>query len=141
LSCISQEHLPPWKVLIVDDEPDVITTTRHTLMDVTVLGRPLELLTAESAASAESLLQQHADVAVVLLDVVMEKIQSGLTLIDRVRNDFNNPGIRIILRTGKAGEAPEQAIVFRLYATGMYFSKMLSRPMASAREMGGNGKW
>ena len=113
---------PTWKVLIVDDERDVITTTRHTLMDVTVLGRPLEFIAAASAADAEGMLVEHPDIAVVLLDVVMEKMQSGLTLVNRIRTELNNHGIRIILRTGKAGEAPERDVVHD-YAIDDYIDK------------------
>ncbi len=111
-----------WKVLVVDDEPDVLVTTGHTLMDVEVLGRPLTLLTASSAAQAEIVLQAHPDIAVILLDVVMEKMQSGLTLITRIRTDLGNHAVRIILRTGNPGEAPEQEVVLN-YGIDDYIHK------------------
>ena len=111
-----------WKVLVVDDEPDVLTTTGHTLMDVEVLGRPLVLLTANSAAQAERVLLEHPDIAVILLDVVMEKMQSGLTLVTRIRNDLGNQAVRIILRTGNPGEAPEHEVVLN-YGIDDYIHK------------------
>lgn len=111
-----------WKILIVDDERDVITTTRHTLMDVTVLGRSLEFVAAASAAEAAVMLQNHPEIAVVLLDVVMERMESGLTLVNRIRTEFDNHAVRIILRTGKAGEAPERDVVHD-YAIDDYIDK------------------
>ena len=66
----SQQH--PWKILIVDDEPDVHSMTRLALRDVTYRGRPLALYSAYSAAEGYALLERHPDTAIVLLDVVME---------------------------------------------------------------------
>lgn len=112
----------PWKVLIVDDEPDVIKTSQDALFDVVVLERGLHFLSASSAADAEALLLQHPDIAVVLLDVVMERLQSGLELVDRIRKIHLNPGVKIILRTGKSGKEPELDVVYR-YAIDDYIDK------------------
>ena len=47
LEAWSQQH--PWKILIVDDEPDVHSMTRLALRDVVYRGRPLALYSAYSA--------------------------------------------------------------------------------------------
>jgi signal transduction histidine kinase/CheY-like chemotaxis protein len=111
-----------WKVLVVDDESDVLTTTSHTLMDTRVLDRSLHILTATSAKEAQQQLDQHPDVAVILLDVVMEKMASGLALVNWIRQELNNRAIRIILRTGKAGGTPEHDAV-STYAIDDYIDK------------------
>ena len=111
-----------WLVLVVDDEVDVLSTTSDTLMDVTVDGFPLEILTATSASAATVLLRKHPDIAVLLLDVVMEKTHAGLELVNTIREQLKNPGVQILLRTGRPGEAPEQAVLYR-YQINDYIDK------------------
>jgi diguanylate cyclase (GGDEF)-like protein len=98
---------PPWRLLIVDDEPDVHRATTFALTGVTILNQPLEFLHAYSAAQAVDILQREADVAVVLLDVVMESEHAGLELVKVIRENLKLPEVRIILRTGQPGQAPE----------------------------------
>ncbi|OYU43793.1 MAG: hypothetical protein CFE44_16435 [Burkholderiales bacterium PBB4] len=93
--------------MVVDDEPDVHRATTFALTGVKILGRPLEFLHAYSALEAESLLKTERDVAVVLLDVVMEREDAGLALIKTIRQDLKLTELRIILRTGQPGYAPE----------------------------------
>ncbi|MCW5577524.1 MAG: DUF3369 domain-containing protein [Dokdonella sp.] len=101
----------PWKVLIADDEPEVHEVTRLVLGNFRFAERGLEFLSAYSAAEARNLLQQHPDVAVLLLDVVMESEQAGLALVRHVREQLANAFVRIVLRTGQAGQAPEQEVI------------------------------
>jgi diguanylate cyclase len=96
-----------WRLMVVDDEPDVHRATTFALTGVKILGRSLEFLHAYSAAEAEALLRSERDVAVVLLDVVMEREDAGLALIKTIRKEFNLADLRIILRTGQPGYAPE----------------------------------
>lgn len=98
---------PIWRVLIVDDEPDVHQATLLALKGVAIEGRQLEFVHALSAAEARVCLRQHKDLSVVLLDVVMESNDAGLQLIDYVRNELANKALRFILRTGQPGYAPE----------------------------------
>lgn len=102
---------PPWKVLIVDDEPEVHEVTRLVLGNFEFADRPLQFLSAYSAVEARKLLATHPDTAVLLLDVVMESEQAGLTLVRCIREDLHNPFVRIVLRTGQAGQAPEQEVI------------------------------
>lgn len=96
-----------WYLLIVDDDEDVHHATEFALSDLRVLGRPLEFLHAFSAAEAITILGQHRDVAVILLDVVMEREDAGLKAVERIRNELGLDAVRIILRTGQPGYAPE----------------------------------
>ena len=96
-----------WRLMVVDDEPDVHRATTFALTGVKILGRPLEFLHAYSAMEAESLLKTERDIAVVLLDVVMEREDAGLALIKTIRQDLKLTELRIILRTGQPGYAPE----------------------------------
>ena len=96
-----------WRLMVVDDEPDVHRATTFALTGVKILGRPLEFLHAYSAVEAENLLKTERDVAVVLLDVVMEREDAGLALIKTIRQGLKLTELRIILRTGQPGYAPE----------------------------------
>ena len=103
--------LPRWKVAIVDDDQGVHTGTRFVLQDFTLHGRRLELLSARSAAEARDLFRANPDMAVILLDVVMETEGAGLELVQFVREELKNETVRIILRTGQPGQAPERQVV------------------------------
>ncbi|WP_415713325.1 ATP-binding protein [Maridesulfovibrio sp.] len=106
--------IDPWHVLIVDDEPDVHSMTRMVLGDFEFEGRPLEFTSAYSGEESIDLLKNNAGYAVVLLDVVMETNTAGLDVAHRIRNELNNQFIRVILRTGQPGFAPEHKVITEL---------------------------
>jgi diguanylate cyclase (GGDEF)-like protein len=95
----------------VDDEEDVHSVTRLILAKILFKQRPVELLNAYSARQAEQLLQTETDIAVILLDVVMETEDAGLRLVQVIRNQLHNKAARIILRTGQPGQAPEESVI------------------------------
>ncbi len=101
----------PWKVLIVDDEPEVHNVTRLVLSGFRFEQRPLEFLSAYSAREARDTIRMHPDVAVMLLDVVMETDQAGLEVVRFVREELANSFVRIVLRTGQPGQAPEHDVI------------------------------
>jgi diguanylate cyclase (GGDEF)-like protein len=96
-----------WRLMVIDDEPDVHRATTFALAGVKILGRSLEFLHAYSASEAAQMLRSEQEVAVVLLDVVMEREDAGLALVKTIRQDLNLTELRIILRTGQPGYAPE----------------------------------
>jgi signal transduction histidine kinase/response regulator of citrate/malate metabolism len=100
-----------WKVLVIDDDGAVHDGTRFALYDYVLNGHGLEIISAYSAAEGRELLNIHPDTAVVLLDVVMESEVAGLDLVDYIRNELKNETVRIILRTGQPGQAPERRVI------------------------------
>lgn len=96
-----------WRILVVDDDADVHSTTTFALKNVEMQGRPLEFLHAYSAREARAILERQPDIAVVLLDVVMERPDAGLQLVRQIRGELGMIEVRIILRTGQPGYAPE----------------------------------
>jgi len=100
-----------WRVLIVDDEPEIHAVTQLILSKMTFKDRKLTLLSAYSAAEAQELLQREKNIAVILLDVVMETDDAGLQLVKFIREDLKNTATRIILRTGQPGQAPEDRVI------------------------------
>lgn len=102
---------PTWKVLLVDDEPEVHNVSRLALGGFEFEGQGIELLSAYSGAEGREVLAQHPDIALAFVDVVMETDDSGLRLVQHIREDLNNKFIRLILRTGQPGTAPERDII------------------------------
>lgn len=100
-----------WKVLIVDDDADVHTSTKLACRRFTYKDRGIDFFDAYSGKEACELLQQHPDIAVVFLDVVMETDDAGLVVAKRIREQVGNAMVRIILRTGQPGYAPEERVV------------------------------
>jgi two-component sensor histidine kinase/CheY-like chemotaxis protein len=101
----------PWLVLVVDDDHDVRLVSELALRGLTVDHRPVSLLFAENAAAARRLIQERDDIAVALVDVVMESQQAGLDLVRWIRNDLGNWSIRLVVRTGEPGSAPEARVM------------------------------
>jgi len=101
----------PWPVLVVDDDPQVHTMTRVLLRDFDWQGRPFEIISAHSGAEARRILQERRDPPVMLLDVVMETEDAGLAIARFVRETLGDHRLRIILRTGQPGEAPERQVM------------------------------
>ena len=103
--------LEPWKLLIIDDEEQVHAVTRLALRRFQFDHKSLDILSAYSATEAKQILEQHVNIAALVLDVVMETDQAGLELIKYIRQDLNNQWVQIILRTGQPGVAPEISVI------------------------------
>lgn len=116
------EERSSWKILVVDDEPEVHAVTKLALSDFVFQDKNLEFLSAHSGAEAKKLFVEHDDIAVVLLDVVMETDDAGLKVAEFIRNEAHNHFTRIILRTGQPGQAPEKDVIVN-YDINDYKSK------------------
>ena len=100
-----------WKIAVIDDDQAVHEGTRFALSDYSLNGQGLEILSAHSAAEGRELMRAHKDIAAVLLDVIMETDVAGLELVEFIRNEIHNETVRIILRTGQPGQAPERRVI------------------------------
>lgn len=107
----SQAGMETWKVLIVDDEEEVHVVTKLVFASTQFLSRKMEFFSAFSSVEARGILAREPDIAVILLDVVMESDDSGLGLVRFIREEQKNHAIRIILRTGQPGLAPEEKVI------------------------------
>jgi PAS domain S-box-containing protein len=102
---------PPWRVLIVDDDVDVHVVTKFSLSNVCFRGRRLSFLHAYSGEEALNTLRNTPDIALVLLDVIMETSDAGLNVARHIRDTLHNELVRIVLRTGQPGQALEHSII------------------------------
>jgi signal transduction histidine kinase len=100
-----------WTIAVIDDDAAVHEGTRFALYDYSLNGLGLRIVSAHSAAEGRRLLEAEPDIAVVFLDVVMETDTAGLELVDFIRNELKNETMRIVLRTGQPGQAPERRVI------------------------------
>lgn len=100
-----------WKVIIVDDDKEIHQVTKLVMSDFEFDGKGIEFISAYSAREAREILPLHKDAAFILLDVVMEEDDSGLQLVKFIRGELKNSSIRIMLRTGQPGQAPEKTVI------------------------------
>jgi len=100
-----------WKMLVVDDEIGVHKTTKSVLKKFIFENKELEIISAYNGQEAIDILKKHSDIAVVLLDVVMETDDAGLVVAKKIREEIKNNLVRIVLRTGQPGTAPEKEVI------------------------------
>lgn len=105
------QHEYPWTILIVDDEEEIHTVTKLVLKNYRFAGQPLRFLDAYSSKEAKEILQKEPNIALALLDVVMEEDDAGLSLVKYIREDLDNQLTRLVLRTGQPGQAPEETVI------------------------------
>jgi diguanylate cyclase (GGDEF)-like protein len=102
-----------WRILVVDSDPDVHAAFRLALEGHTLFGRPLVFLYARSGTQARNLLRREKDLAVVVLDAVTDGTGAGLDLVDFIRYTAGLRNSRIVLRTGRPGQAPDLETLLR----------------------------
>jgi CheY-like chemotaxis protein len=111
-----------WKILIVDDDPSVHDATTFALSRLKIAGRAIHTRHAYSAVQATEILLRETDIALALIDVVMETEHSGLDLVRQIRDELDMPWIRLVIRTGQAGRVSE-AEIRRDYAVDDFCQK------------------
>ena len=118
LQLIEDSAAPPaaseqrrWKIAVIDDDDAVHEGTRFALSDYSLNGQTLEIVSARSGVEGRDLMRDNPDIAAVLLDVIMETDSAGLDLVEYIRHELKNETVRIILRTGQPGQAPERRVI------------------------------
>ncbi len=120
---LSIQQSDVWKIAIVDDDLIVHETTKLALDGFTFDEKPLNILSAYSGQEAKELIANNPDIALVLLDLVMETKEAGLDVVKYIRENLKNQFVRIILRTGQPAEAPEVSIILN-YDINDYKTKL-----------------
>ena len=100
-----------WKILIVDDEIEIHNITKLALKEFTFENKLIKFISAYSGKEAKEMIQAHPDIALILLDVVMETEEAGLEVVKYIRDILDNQIVRIILRTGQPGQVPEDVVI------------------------------
>ncbi len=118
----SNKYVNYYKVVIADDEEEIHRMTKLVLKGFELEGTKLQFYDTYSGKETMEFLKQNNDIAIILLDVVMEDDDAGLQVVKYLRETLNNNVTRIILRTGQPGKAPEERVIVE-YEIDDYKSK------------------
>lgn len=100
-----------WNVLIVDDDEEVHVITKLVLKDFSYKNKKIKFYDAYNTKETKEVLNLDIDFSIILLDIIMETDDAGLLLTKYIREELKNKLIRIILRTGQPGSAPEEKVI------------------------------
>ncbi len=100
-----------WKILIVDDEQDIHKIIKMIFDNHKIDDMNLEIFSACNSDEAIFLLKENSDIAVALVDIVMETEDAGINCVRRIRNELKNDKIRLILKTGYPSQIPGPEIL------------------------------
>lgn len=106
-----EKSVRPWKVVIADDENQVHVVTKMVLKGYNFEDRPIKFISTYSGDETIEVMRENKDIAVLLLDVVMEEENTGLKVVKKIREELDNSFVRIVLRTGQSGQAPERQVI------------------------------
>lgn len=106
-----EEFIGYWDVLIVDDDHEIHSVTKLALCDLSVFECRLRFHHCYSGKEAMEFMASNDNIAVILLDVVMETDEAGLMVARDIRETLHKDEVRIILRTGQPGYAPEESVI------------------------------
>ncbi|ABR30364.1 phosphohydrolase [Thermosipho melanesiensis] len=102
-----------WKILLVDDEEDIHILTKIILKDIAFQNKNVKLISAYSAKQAKKILEKEPDIALAIVDIVMETESAGLELVRYIRETLKNDIMRIVIRTGQPGYAPPREVILK----------------------------
>ncbi|KMT65860.1 EAL domain-containing protein [Catenovulum maritimum] len=108
---VEQDPAKSWHILIVDDDAEIHSVTQLALSGLKALNKDLYFGHAYSGEESINYVKQNPDIAVILMDVVMEHENAGLDAVKYIREELGQNDVRIILRTGQPGYAPEEKVV------------------------------
>lgn len=98
-----------FNVLIVDDEPDIHAAIKMSIKHETVLGSPINILSAYSKQEAAELIKNFAgDICLIFLDVIMETDNAGFELLAEIRESELHRQPQVVMVTGQAGLSSER---------------------------------
>ncbi|MBF0453115.1 MAG: response regulator, partial [Candidatus Magnetomorum sp.] len=116
------QNAKQWKVLITDDQDLIHVMIKHYLKDYQFKGAGLQFIDAFSGKEAMEQLDKNSDIAVIVLDVMLEESDTGFKIVQYIREDLNNKLLKIIMLTGKLDIDNAQHF-FMKYDIDMYCPK------------------
>ena len=100
-----------WKILLVDDDADVHSTTPLSLEHFTFAGKPLTFVSAYCEEEARQLIATNTDTAAILLDGKLETNEASLRLVTYIREQLNNQLVRILFIVDRPEECPDSSVI------------------------------
>ena len=107
-----------WIILIVDDEESIHENLKFTLRRMVHANKEIVLLHAYSAKEAKKIIAENPTIAVIVLDVMMERDDAGLSFVQFLRDEANNKDTRVLLYTGQPTIAPKREVAEKYIIDG-----------------------
>ncbi|MFH1665020.1 MAG: response regulator [Candidatus Omnitrophota bacterium] len=107
------------KILAVDDEPEI-----RSLLELFLTGRGFQVLTAANGLEALAAVEQHDDIDIILLDLLMPKLTGTATLEELRRRQIKIP---VILITGAFSGHHEKIGASALFIKPLDFMELLAK--------------
>jgi CheY-like chemotaxis protein len=111
-----------WKVLLVDDDPSILRLGELLLSSVEFDGRKVSLLQARSAEDAKQVFRENLDIAVAIVDVIMETESAGLDLAVWISKQETHAATRVVVHSGQPADTRQDAVE-RIYEIHDYWHK------------------
>lgn len=126
-----------WKILIADDDNFIHRMIKEMNKDIKFENKRIEFYSAYTSEQAKNLMDENPEMALVLLDVFIEEQNSGLKLVEYIREKINNSDIRIVLMTGKGSINLQERAILNYDINGYenksdLFSKKMNTVILSA---------
>lgn len=128
-----------WNILIVDDDKLIHSMIRDINKDLIFQDKRIKFYSAYTSNEAKDILKENNDIALVLLDVFLEESDSGLKLVEYIRNSIGNLDIRIVLVTGNGCREVEEKVILNYDINGyedkseLFFKKIATIILSSLR--------
>lgn len=117
-----EEEVQPigyFKILVVDDDETVHEVMSLALGNVCIAKRRIKILSAYAAYAGFQLLEQHADIALLITDIDLKSDDSGFQLIRRVRSDGRFVDLPILIRTGQVDCSFYESFMLKYNVSGL----------------------
>ena len=96
---------------MVDDDRDIHALTSIILNDFQFQNKPLRIHYARTSEQALECIAQNPNIQLMLIDMVMEDKDSGMKIIQHLRDDLKNERAQIVVRTSVREMLPQQSFV------------------------------
>jgi len=100
-----------WKILIVSDEEKLHKISAIVFNDFRFHGKKVEFINAYSYYTGVKEITNNSDIAVVIIDIMIEDEILGLKLVKYIRKYLNNKYTRIILQSNTSEELRKKDII------------------------------
>lgn len=117
-----KEH---WKILIIDDDRFIHAIIKEALKDFTFESRGLTLLHAYTYQEALNIVAENKDIALILLDIYLDRDATGLKLTRYIREMAGNSLTRIVLMTSSLNSSLQKEAVLNYDINGYEYKNDL----------------
>ncbi|WMM24210.1 DUF3369 domain-containing protein [Tissierella sp. MB52-C2] len=126
------KHCEKWNILIIDNDNFIHQIIKEMNKDLTFEGKSINFHSAYNTKEAIKILEKNKDIVLVLLEMFIEKEDSGLDLVKYIREDIEDEDIRILLMTEKNINGLEDNIILNYDINGYERkSELLCRKMST----------